>query len=73
MISKIYLKEGTRVFMKDSPASREIKSLYKDAVVGFDENNLYLEREGYKTIPDFEDEGIEKDENGFFIYLGDDL
>lgn len=73
MISKIYLKEGTRVFLKDSIASREIKSLYKDAVVGFEDSNLYLEREGNRVIPDYEEEGIDSDENGFFIYLGEDL
>lgn len=67
MLRKIYVQDGTRVFLCDSHYAREINSVLKDAQLKIDKNSVNLCRNGKEIKIDFEEIGLEEDEIGFYL------
>jgi len=67
MLRKIYVQDGTRVFLCDSPYSRDINSVLKDAELKINKNSVNLCRNGKEVKIDFADIGLEEDERGYYL------
>jgi hypothetical protein len=67
MLRKIYVQNGTRVFLCDSPFAREINSVLKDAQLNINNSGVNLSRNGKEIAINFEDIGLEEDEESFYL------
>lgn len=70
-MNKLYLKNGMKVHMCDSIPAREINSVFKDAIISLKNDKINFERDGKSVDSELVECGIDSDECGYFIYLGD--
>ncbi len=75
MLNKIYLQSRQTLVLGDSVYAREINSVFKEAEILLDENEICFVRENraIRTPISEIDGSFFEDEKGMFIFLGYDL